>query len=138
MVVNNAKLVLSSALNTVTTLQATARHQCGSSRWLNPPRRVHPYSTALLGRLLHGRRAARIVAEVDLRRCSSRRVPAGAFKAALETSALELKPKEVQALMACVDSEDGVTFAYVPLCEYAFRILEHLYREEAYHSRVQP
>ena len=62
----------------------------------------------------------------------------GAFKAALETSALELKPKEVQALMACVDSEDGVTFAYVPLCEYAFRILEHLYREEAYHSRVQP
>ena len=40
--------------------------------------------------------------------------------------------------MACVDSEDGVTFAYVPLCEYAFRILEHLYREEAYHSRVQP
>ena len=62
----------------------------------------------------------------------------GAFKAALETSALELKPKEVQALMACVDSEDGVNFAYVPLCEYAFRILEHLYREEAYHSRVQP
>ena len=60
----------------------------------------------------------------------------GAFKAALETSALELKPKEVQALMACVDSEDGVTFAYVPLCEYAFRILEHLYREEAYH--LQP
>ena len=61
----------------------------------------------------------------------------GAFKAALETSALELKPKEVQALMACVDSEDGVTFAYVPLCEYAFRILEHLC-EEAYHSGFQP
>ena len=38
--------------------------------------------------------------------------------------------------MACVDSEDGVTFAYVPLCEYAFRILEHLYREEAYHLQT--
>ena len=32
--------------------------------------------------------------------------------------------------MACVDSADGVTFAYVPLCEYAFRILEHLCEED--------
>jgi len=55
------------------------------------------------------------------------------LREALTKSRLDLSKKEVNALLAAINTDDSGLVAYAPLCEYAGKLLAHMATEKAFY-----